>query len=121
MNVDYFSSLKADSKPRYRQELDLVGLKDYPYRLPAGIWCDNPRQWTETEYPETEYPDIHDYLINTPGKSERATQFLVSLFEFSGFSSLKRFRKELQIIVAKKVIVEFWQIIGFWLLWKLAW
>ena len=116
MNVDYFSSLKADSKPRYRQELDLVGLKDYPYRLPAGIWCDNPRQWTETEH-----PDIHDYLINTPGKSERATQFLVSLFEFSGFLSLKRFRKELQIIVAKKVIVEFCQIIGFWLLWKLAW
>ena len=35
--------------------------------------------------PEIEYPDIYDYLINTPSKSERATQFLVSLFNFLDF------------------------------------
>ena len=74
MNADYFSSLKADSEPRYRQKLDLLGLKDCPYCLLADIWCNNPVQWLEIEY-----PDIYDYLINTPDKSERATQFLVFL------------------------------------------
>ena len=56
MNADYFSSLRADSKARYRQKLDLVELTDCPYCLPADIWCDNPAQW-----PEIEYPDIYDY------------------------------------------------------------
>ena len=73
MNPDYFSSLTADSKARYRQKLDLVELTDCPYCLPADIWCDNPVHW-----PEIEYPDIYNYLINTPGKSERASQFLIS-------------------------------------------
>ena len=68
MNADYFPSLNADSNPRYRQKLDLVGLNDYPYCHPADIWCVNPVQW-----PETEYPDIYDYLINTPDMFERAT------------------------------------------------
>ena len=68
MNADYFSSLKVESKPRYRQKLDLVGLEDCPYRSSADIWCDNPVQW-----PEIEYPNIYYYLVNTPGKSERAT------------------------------------------------
>ena len=111
MHGDYLSSLKADSKPRYRQKLDLVGLKDCPYCLPADIWCDNPVQW-----PEIDYPDIYDYLINTPGKSERATQFLVSLFDFIGFLFLKRLVEELQIVVTKKLIAEFCQIIVFRLL-----
>ena len=57
--------------------------------------------------PEIEYPDIYDYLINTPSKSERATQFLVSLCDFLGFLFLKRLIEELQIIVAKKLIAEF--------------
>ena len=111
MHGDYFSSLKVDSKPRYRQKLDLVGLKDCPYCLPADIWCDNPVQW-----PEIDYPDIYDYLINTFGKSERATRFLVSLFDslgFLGFLFLKRLIEQLQIIVTKKLIVEFCRIIGF--------
>ena len=41
MNADCFSSLKGDSKSRYRQKLDLVGLKDCPYCLSADVWCDN--------------------------------------------------------------------------------
>ena len=45
MNGDYFSSLKADSKPGYKQKLDLVGCKDCLYRVPADIWWDNPVQW----------------------------------------------------------------------------
>ena len=42
MNADYFSTLKVDSKPKYGQKLDIVGLKDWPYCLSADIWCDNP-------------------------------------------------------------------------------
>ena len=42
MNANYFSTLKANSKPRYGQKLDIVGLKDRPYRLPTDIWCDIP-------------------------------------------------------------------------------
>ena len=42
MNADYFSTLKADSKPKQRQKLDIGGLKDCPYRLQADICCDNP-------------------------------------------------------------------------------
>ena len=34
-------TLKIDSKPKYRKNLDIVGLKDYPYRLPADICCNN--------------------------------------------------------------------------------
>ena len=56
MNVDYFSTLNVDSKPRYKQKLDIVGIKYCPYRLAADIWCDNV----------IEYPNIYDYLINTP-------------------------------------------------------
>ena len=54
MIAHYFSSLKADSKPRCRQKLDLVELKDYPYLLPEDVWCDNRVQW-----PEIEYHDIY--------------------------------------------------------------
>ena len=103
MNADYLSSLKTDSKPRYRHKLDLVGLKDCPYRLPADIWCDNPVQW-----PEIEYSDIYDYLINTPSKPERAAQILAFLFDFLDFLFLKRLIEEPQIIT-KKLMVEFYQ------------
>ena len=108
MNAYHFSSIKADGKPRYIQKLDLLELKDCPYSLAADVWCDNPVQW-----PEVEYLDIYDYLINTPGKSETATQFLVSLFDFLDFLFLKRLIEELEIIVAKALIVAFCQIIGF--------
>ena len=42
MNANYFSTLKAGSKPRYRQKLYIIGVKDCQYRLPADIWCDIP-------------------------------------------------------------------------------
>ena len=88
MNADCFSSLKGDSKSTYRQKLDLVGLKDCPYCLSTDVWCDNLVKW-----PEIEYPDISDYLINTPSKFERATPFLVSLFDFLVFFSEKAHRR----------------------------
>ena len=74
MNAHYFSTLNADSKQRYRQASDLVALKDCPYCLQADLWCNNSVQSHEIKY-----PNIYDYLINIPGKSEKATQFLVLL------------------------------------------
>ena len=59
------------------------------------------------------YPDIYDYLINTHGKSERETQFAVFLFDLLDFSFLKSLIEELQIIITKKLIVQFCQINGF--------
>jgi len=63
MNVDYFSFLKDDARSRYLEKLDIVGLNECPYRLPADIWKEDPTNW-----PDIEYPDIYEYLINTPGK-----------------------------------------------------
>ena len=88
MNGDYFSLLKAGSKPRYRQKLDLVGLRYCPYRLPADIWSDNPVQW-----PEIKYPDIYDYVINIHGKSERATVFGLFIWVFRLFISEEAHRR----------------------------
>ena len=65
MNVDYYSSLKTEAKSRYKQKLEIVGLQECPYRLPADIWAENPTKW-----PEIEYPEIYKYLINTPGKHQ---------------------------------------------------
>ena len=42
--------------------METVKLKECPYRLPVDTWKDNPTLW-----PELEYPEVHDYLINTPG------------------------------------------------------
>lgn len=42
IKVDYFSLLKEDAKLRYLQILKIIGLQEYPYHLPAGIWLDDP-------------------------------------------------------------------------------
>ena len=67
---------------------------------------------------EMEHLDIHDDLINTnDSKSERTAQFsvfLVWLFNLFFFS--EKALEELQIIITKKLIVKFCQIIGFSLL-----
>ena len=117
MNANYSFSLIADSKPRRRQKLNLVGLKDCPFCLPADIWGNNPVQC-----PKIEYLDTYGCLINTFGKSEKTTKFIVFLFDILDFLLLKRLIEELQTIITKKQqIVKFCQIIGFWLLLKLAW
>ena len=53
--MQVFSLLKSkiNSKPWYNQKLDLVGVKDCPYRHSADIWCDNSVQWLDIEYPDT--------------------------------------------------------------------
>ena len=68
MSYEYRDTLKEESKSRYFKKLKVAELNECPYRLPAGVWLDDPTKW-----PDIQYPDIYDYLINTPG------QLLVSL------------------------------------------
>lgn len=60
MLFDYFESLPGEAKSRYKQKMDLIGLKDCPYRFPQGAWVENPTKWPELDFCDT-------YLINTPG------------------------------------------------------
>ena len=50
------------AKKRFQEKLDAVGLDVSPYDIPADLWIDDPSKW-----PDLEWPEVHDYLINTPG------------------------------------------------------
>lgn len=63
MAFDYYEGLDNCSKLRYDQKLKLIGLNECPYKLPAGAWKNDPTKW-----PLIEYGDIHNYLVETPGK-----------------------------------------------------
>ena len=62
MSADYVSQLPPEALSRYRSKLELSGLKDCPYRLPANVWKNNPTEW-----PLVEFGNIYIYLIETPG------------------------------------------------------
>lgn len=49
-------------KQRYKEKLDGVGLDVSPYDIAADAWIDDPSRW-----PDLEWPEVHDYLINSPG------------------------------------------------------
>ena len=66
MSYAYFENLDVESKKRYREKLSVANLTECPYKLPAGLWINDPTKW-----PEIEYGDIYDYLINTPGMKIR--------------------------------------------------
>ena len=90
MSYEYFNTLNDESRTRYLQKLETVKLKEYPYRLPADTWKDNPTLW-----PELEYPEVYDYLINTPGvytkeamKSRTSFEHTISLY-LGGLGLLK--------------------------------
>ena len=42
--------------------MEIVRLKECPYRLPADVWKDDPAPW-----PELEFPEVYDYLIDKLG------------------------------------------------------
>ena len=65
---------------------------------------------------EMEHLDIHDDLINTNDKSERTAQFSVFLVWLFNLFVSEKALEELQIIITKKLIVKFCQVIGFSLL-----
>ena len=62
MSFTYFDDLDSIAKSRYLSKLSLIGLNECPYKLPAGVWKNDPSKW-----PMVEYGDIHNYLIDTPG------------------------------------------------------
>ena len=53
---------EPEAKDRYKKKLQLLDLETCPYLLPADSWIDDPTQW-----PELEWPEVHEYLLNTPG------------------------------------------------------
>ncbi|XP_060581618.1 uncharacterized protein LOC132738170 [Ruditapes philippinarum] len=62
MSFNYFDELDPAAKARYVSKLNLIGLDECLYKLPAGVWKNDPSKW-----PSVEYGDIHNYLIETPG------------------------------------------------------
>ena len=52
----------GESKSRYSEKLKRVNLDLCPYQIPADSWKNDP-----TKCPALEYPDIHHYLVETPG------------------------------------------------------
>ena len=61
----YFQALDKNSKERYQQKLELVGisLNDDPYSPDrSGEWSSDVRYW-----PKIEYGDIFSYFISRPG------------------------------------------------------
>lgn len=62
MSYKYYEELTTDAKLRYDDKLQALGLKECPYKLPAGAWINDPTKW-----PSIEYGDIHNYLIESPG------------------------------------------------------
>ena len=62
MSYQYVETLSDDAAKRYEQKLNVVGLRECPYRSPADQWLHIPKQW-----PEIQYHDVYHYLINFPG------------------------------------------------------
>ena len=48
--------------------MEIVRLKECPYRLPADVWKDDPALW-----PELEFPEVYDYLIDKLGVYNKET------------------------------------------------
>ena len=70
-------------KQRYKEKLDALGLDISPYDIAADAWMDDPSTW-----PDLEWPEVHDYLINTPGVFTReAMKSRKSLESYNQFVS----------------------------------
>jgi len=63
MAYNYFDQLDSSAKGRYRGKLLLINCDDCPYKLPGGVWENNPCSW-----PDLQYGDVYSYLIESPGK-----------------------------------------------------
>ena len=60
MSYEYVEKVSVESRKRYLERLQVVNLKECPYRLPEGSWSSGLITW-----PELQYLDIYDYLINS--------------------------------------------------------
>ncbi|KAL3888060.1 hypothetical protein ACJMK2_000442 [Sinanodonta woodiana] len=68
MSFGYKETLDSDAYARYLQKLQVVEIKDCPYKFPADLWVNNPTKW-----PEVTWPDVYNYLTDTPGVYTRET------------------------------------------------
>ena len=75
MSYNYSDLLSPKAKSRYKQKLAAAGLADCPYRLPAGVWEDDPTSW-----PDLHYADLFNYLIHTPGGFAFVQSLLLPVF-----------------------------------------
>lgn len=64
MAYSYFDQLDNDSsaKSRYQAKLLLINSDECSYKLPAGVWKNNPCNW-----PDLQFDDVYSYLIDSPG------------------------------------------------------
>ena len=62
MSYSYQETLNGESLSRYKAKLSVVNCKECPYKLPAGVWENNPCMW-----PDLQYGDVYSYLIESPG------------------------------------------------------
>ena len=56
----YEETLQNDGKRRYREKLNLLGIK-CPYKLEENRWIDKPTEW-----PQLNYHHLYHYLIKSP-------------------------------------------------------
>ena len=54
--------VSGEAKARYYKKLKDVDLDCCPYQIPFDTWKNDPTKW-----PDLEFPEIHVYLIETPG------------------------------------------------------
>jgi hypothetical protein len=45
MSYSYQETLNGESLSRYKAKLSVVNCKECPYKLPAGVWENNPCMW----------------------------------------------------------------------------
>ncbi|XP_041371313.1 uncharacterized protein LOC121384798 [Gigantopelta aegis] len=62
MSYDYYDSLESQVKGRYDGKLAIINCHMCPYRLPAGVWKNQPMEW-----PELQWGDVYSFLIESPG------------------------------------------------------
>ena len=54
--------VSGEAKARYYKKLKDVDLDCCPHQIPFDTWKNDPTKW-----PDLEFPEIHVYLIETPG------------------------------------------------------
>ncbi|XP_076090454.1 uncharacterized protein LOC143062652 isoform X1 [Mytilus galloprovincialis] len=80
MSYNYQESLNGEALSRYQCKLDLISCKECPYKLPAGVWQNNPCKW-----PDVQWGDVYSYLIDSPGVYTRESMKAFKSLEAHNF------------------------------------
>ena len=62
MSFGYYESLDETAKTRYRLKLNAAGVDECPYKLPEGLFKNDPTSW-----PDVCWGDVYVYLVESPG------------------------------------------------------